>query len=171
MRDAKRPRLVSPAADPASATDLSTTTASRMTPPTQAGPPSSLTALGQRLFGLACADEANSPTRPERAGEGGARAVSPTRGDRPPTTLAPANARELAAIRVGIWGHCRANPCAPKVRPRRRVRLGSDSLRRTNSLLSLRCSRARHKGRKLRQRRRNVHARRSSGNATRLSNE
>lgn len=100
MRDAKRARLVSPVADPTSATEHLSTTASRMTPSTQAGPPSSLTALGQRLFGLACADEANSPTRPGRAGEGG-RGVSPTRGERPPTAFVPANARELTAVGHG----------------------------------------------------------------------
>lgn len=170
MRDAKRARLVSPA-DSTNATEDLSTTASRMTPSTQAGPPSSLTALGQRLFGLACADEANSPTRPERAGEGGARAVSPTRGERPPTMFAPANARELAASGIGTWGPCRADACAPKARPRRRVRLASGSLRLPNSHLPLRCSRARCKPRKLRRRRRNVRGRRLRGSATRRSNE
>lgn len=91
MREAKRARLDSPVSTRTTATQLSTTTttADMAGPGTQSGPPSSLTALGQRLFGLACVDGTDHAVKPDRLDEpmrrlGGS---SPTSGGAPAPSL------------------------------------------------------------------------------------
>ncbi|GAA5988260.1 hypothetical protein JCM10908_002134 [Rhodotorula pacifica] len=78
-----------------------------MTPSTQAGPPSSLSALGQRLFGLACGDDGTSPAKPGRVEEarGGA---SPTR--RPPSAFMPSLNQDRATAAPGSAGFTIASP-------------------------------------------------------------